>query len=76
MLLVFIPEYYTLEHSTTGGHGAPAHVTFLSEHVSLSAHPPLSRSHDGSQNGSPVGSYILHCDPLGQSVMLQAVKVM
>ena len=53
------------EHSTTGGQGALTHCTVSSEHVSLAEHPPLSRSHDGSQNASPVGSNTLHLDPVG-----------
>jgi len=60
-----LPLQYALEHFTTGGQGALTHVTFSSEHVSLSAHPPLSRSHDGSQNASPVGLNTLHWKPVG-----------
>ena len=38
------------EHFTTGRHEDPVHVCdCTSEHTSSSAHPPLSRSHDGSQ---------------------------
>ena len=52
-------------HCTAGGQGALTHVTLTSEHISPSEHPPLSRSHDGSQNGLPVGSYTLHWEPVG-----------
>ena len=48
-------------HTTTGGHGGLLHGTrYCIEHVSLSAHPPLSISHDGLQYGRPVGLYTLH----------------
>lgn len=54
-------------HFTTGGQGALTHWTSCSEHVSFDAHPPLSRSHDGSQNASPVGWNTLHVEPVGHS---------
>ena len=78
MSLSMLTCIYTIAlhwHSTSGGHGALRHVTFFSEHVSLSSHPPLSKSHDGSQNVSPVGWYTLHCDPLGQVTDVQAEKL-
>jgi len=54
-------------HFTTGGQGALGHFTVCSEHFWLVEHPPLSRSHDGSQYASPVDSETLHREPVGHS---------
>ena len=63
-------------HTTTGGHGSILHGTrYCNEHVSLSAHPPLSISHDGSQYGRPVGSCTLHWCPFGHLWSAQAVEL-
>ena len=58
-------------HLTMGGHGALTHTTSSSEQVWPAEHPPLSRSHDGLQNVSPVGSYTSHLDPVGHSFSAQ-----
>ena len=43
------------------------HCTTCREHVWLAAHPPLSRSHDGSQYVSLVVSNTLHFEPVRHS---------
>lgn len=60
-------------HFTTGGQGALTHCTSCSEHVSFDAHPPLSRSHDGWQNASPVGWNTSHLEPVGHSKLSQGL---
>ena len=58
-----------------GGQGALTHCTSSSEHFSLAEHPPLFRSQDGSQNASPVGLKILHCEPVRHLTVLQGSSV-
>lgn len=58
-----------------GGQGALTHCTSFSVHCSLSEHPPLSKSHDGSQNASPVGLYTLHREPVRHLTVLQGSSV-
>ena len=64
----YIHRYNLLQSISTGEHGALIHdiVALRSEHICTVGHPPLSRKHDGSQYGRPVGSSTLHCDPFGQ----------
>ena len=48
------------EQFTSGGQGGFRHRRNCSEHTSSASHPPLSKSHDGSQYASPVGLYTSH----------------
>ena len=78
-MYIWYPYVQTLKnclpkHSTTDGQGGVIHVTLLViEHVWLLAHPPLSTSHDGSQNVSLDGPWSAHTDPLGQTTSRHSV---
>ena len=51
------------------------HCTGCSEHSSLTGHPPLLISHDGSQYASPVGLKTLHRKPLEHLILVQGSTV-
>ena len=73
----YIRRYNLLQTTSTGEHGALIHdvAVLRSEHICPAGHPPLSRKHDGSQYDRPVGSSTLHCDPIGQLRLSQAVRL-
>ena len=49
--------------SMCGGQGGTRHFNCPSQHIFFAAQPPLSYSHDSSQNGLPVSFSTLHLDP-------------
>ena len=64
-----VPLSTQVTNPTQGCTGGYAQAGSARKQSWSSSHPPLSISHDGSQNASPVSWNTLHADPVGHTLV-------